>query len=343
MITGDHAETALAIGRQLALVDGLAAMTGAEVDALDDRALAAAVPQVDVFARTSAEHKLRIVRALQGEGAIVAMTGDGVNDAPALKQADVGMAMGQKGSEAAREAAEMVLLDDNFASIVAAVREGRTVYDNILKVITWMLPTNGGETLAVVAAILAGFALPMSATQILWINLILEVTLSLVLAFEPPEPGVMTRPPRDARAPLLSPFLVWRVVLVSVLMAAAALFVFFLALGRGDPLEYARTLVVNMIVAIEIFYLVNVRHLHDGALSWRATLGTPAVLAAIAGVLVGQLAFTYAPFMQEIFGTRPLRPADIALVAAIGFGLMLLLEAEKRAFRRFGVFRELRG
>lgn len=342
MITGDHAETAVAIGRQLGLDDRLLAMTGAEVDALDDAALAAAVPRVSVFARTSPEHKLRIVRALQADGAIVAMTGDGVNDAPALKQADVGTAMGRKGTEAAREASEMVLLDDNFASIVAAVSEGRTVYDNIRKVISWSLPTNGGEALAVIVAILAGFALPMSATQILWVNLILTVTLGLVLAFEPPEPGVMERRPRDAGAPLLSPFLVWRVVVVSGLMATAALAVFFHALGRGETLEYARTMVVNMVVVAEIFYLFNVRYLHMRSLTWRGALGTPAVLGAISAVVVAQVAFTYAPFMHVIFASRPLTVADGAMILAIGVGLMLLLEAEKLAMRRLGWFEELR-
>jgi magnesium-transporting ATPase (P-type) len=346
MITGDHVDTAVAIGRQLGLGPGDGgrpeAMTGAEVDALSDSELARAVERVSVFARTSPEHKLRIVRALQADGAIVAMTGDGVNDAPALKQADVGTAMGRKGTAAAREAAEMVLLDDNFASIVAAVSEGRTVYDNIRKVIAWTLPTNGGEAFAVIVAILLGFSLPMSATQILWVNLILTVTLGLVLAFEPPEPGVMDRPPRDAAAPLLSPFLVWRVALVSVLMAAAGLFVFLFALGRGDELAYARTLVVNMIVVAEIFYLFNVRYLHMRSLTFRGALGTPAVLLAIAAVVAGQLAFTYAPFMQDIFDSRPVRFVDGAAIIALGIGLMLLLEAEKVAMRRLGRFEELR-
>ncbi|WP_299130888.1 HAD-IC family P-type ATPase [uncultured Amaricoccus sp.] len=342
MITGDHVDTAAAIGRQLGLDERPRTMTGAEVDALDDAALAAAAPEISVFARASPEHKLRIVRALQADGGIVAMTGDGVNDAPALKQADVGVAMGHKGTEAAREASEMVLLDDNFASIVAAVAEGRTVYDNIRKVISWTLPTNGGEALAVVVAILAGFALPMSPTQILWVNLVLTVTLGLVLAFEPPEPGVMDRPPRDARAPLLSPFLVWRVIVVSCLMAAAALFVFWLSQGRGDEIAYARTLVVNMVVTAEIFYLFNVRYLRMRSLTWRGALGTPAVLAAVACVVAAQIAFTYAPVMQALFDTRPVALADGAMVLAIGAGLMLLLEVEKLAMRRFGLFRELR-
>ncbi|WP_346344642.1 HAD-IC family P-type ATPase [Sphingomonas sp. dw_22] len=341
MITGDHVTTALAIARQLGLADDPQAITGAELDGLSDAELAVLVRRVSVFARTSPEHKLRIVRALQADGAIVAMTGDGVNDAPSLKQADVGTAMGRKGTEAAKEAAEMVLLDDNFASIVSAVHEGRTVYDNIRKVTSWTIPTNGGETLVVVLAIFAGFALPMTATQILWVNLILEGTLGLALAFEPSEPGVMRRRPRRPDAPLLSSFLLWRVVLVSVLLAGAALGVFFYALDAGRDIATARTMVVNMLVVGEIFYLFNVRYLHKGSISWRGALGTPAVLAAIGVVVAGQLAFTYAPFMNEIFASRPLSLADGALIVGIGIALMVLLEGEKLLMRRIGWFEEL--
>src|SRR5690606_13366406 len=185
-----------------------------------------------VFARTSPEHKLRIVRALQSRGAVVAMTGDGVNDAPSLKQADVGIAMGRKGTEAAKEAAEVVLADDNFASIAAAVYEGRTVYDNIRKVIAWTLPTNGGEVLTIIVAMAFGMMLPMTPAQILWVNMILTVTLGLVLAFEPPEPGVMARSPRQANAPLLSPFMLWRIGFVSVLFVIGAVSIFQWALAR---------------------------------------------------------------------------------------------------------------
>ncbi len=342
MITGDHVATALAIARQINLADDPQAITGAELDTLSDDKLIELVQRVSVFARTSPEHKLRIVRALQSDGAIVAMTGDGVNDAPSLKQADVGTAMGRKGTEAAKEASEMVLLDDNFASIVAAIHEGRTVYDNIRKVISWTLPTNGGETLAVVLAILVGFALPMTATHILWINLILAATLGLVLAFEPSEPGVMARPPRRAGAPLLSPFLLWRVVLVSVLLAGISLGIFFHALDTGRDIETARTMVVNVLVVAEIFYLFNVRYLHMRSLTWRGALGTPAVLGAIAVVVVAQLLFTYAPFMHALFNSRPLTLADGALIVSIGIALMLLLEGEKMLMRRLGWFDELR-
>ncbi len=313
MITGDHLLTARAIGRQLGL------------------------PHDVVHARATPEDKLRLVRELQARGEVVAMTGDGVNDAPALKQADVGVAMGIKGTAASKEAAEMVLLDDNFASIVAAVHEGRTVHDNIRKVVAWTLPTNGGEALTVVAAMVSGLALPMSAVQILWVNLVADVALGLALAFEPPEPGVMCRPPRRPDAPLLSRFLLWRVVLVSVLFAAISLTVFFSAQALGRSLESARTLVVNTLVVLQISYLFNVRYLHAASVTWRGALGTPAVLWALAAVLAAQLAFTYAPFMQAWFDTRPVAPLDGALVLACGVAFMALLEAEKHLLRRRGV------
>jgi len=334
MITGDHAATAAAIADQLGLAKDSPALTGQDIDSLEEGALAETVRKTSVFARTSPEHKLRLVEALQSEGAVIAMTGDGVNDAPALKRADVGVAMGRNGTEAAKEASEVVLADDNFASIVAAVREGRTVYDNLMKVIGWTLPTNGGETLIIVAAILFGLTTPITPVQILWINMVTAVALGLVLAFEPAEPDIMRRAPRAPDEPLLSPLLLWRVGFVSLLFAIGAFGMFAWSEARGLSTETARTIVVNTVVVMEIFYLFSVRYLHGTSVTWRGVLGTPAVLIGVGGIVVLQLVFTYAPFMQILFQTRAVAFADGLVILAVGVGLFMILELEKFVRRR---------
>ena len=334
MITGDHAATAAAIARLLKLDDEPKVITGQALDRLDDAELEKVAREVTVFARTSPVHKLRLVTALQASGAVTAMTGDGVNDAPALKRADIGVAMGSRGTEAAKEAAELVLADDNFASIVAAVREGRTVYDNLRKVIEWTLPTNGGEVAGIIVAIAFGLTLPMTAIQLLWINLATAVTLGLTLAFEPTEPGAMQRPPRDVNEPLLSGFLLWRVGLVSLLFMAGVFGIFFYALGQGLSLEVARTMVVNTIVVMEIFYLFSIRYVHGPSITWTGVLGTPAVLIGVALVVAMQFAFTYVPAMQRIFGTAPIGLLDGLLIVGVGVALLLLVELEKRIVDR---------
>jgi magnesium-transporting ATPase (P-type) len=255
MITGDHVETARAIGAALGIGKGEPALTGAEIEGLDDETLRTVVHDIDIYARTSPGHKLRLVEALQHNRAVVAMTGDGVNDAPALKRADIGVAMGRKGTDAAKEAAAMVLTDDNFATIGNAIREGRGVYDNIRKFVLFMLPTNGGEALVVIVGILFDLPLPLTPAQVLWINLATSSTLGVALAFEPTESDVMQRPPRDPRAGLLDRLLAWRVVFVSLLMMAATLTLFLWQLDLGAGIDSARTMAVNTIVACEIFWL----------------------------------------------------------------------------------------
>ncbi len=330
MITGDHATTAREIARQLGIAEDPKVLTGQELDQLDEEQLRRAARETAVFARTTPEHKLRLVEALQADGLTVAMTGDGVNDAPALKRADVGIAMGEKGTEVAKEAAEVVLADDNFASIVAAVREGRTVYDNVMKVIAWTLPTNGGEGLTIIAALAAGFALPLTPVQILWINTITAVALGLTFAFEPMEPGAMQRPPRAAYQPILTLDLLWRILFVSLLFVTATFGVFFWAQSMGSSLELARTMVVNTLVVMEIAYLFSVRYVHGTSLTWAGVVGTPAVLIGVGAVAIAQLAFTYLPVFQILFGSRPLSLFEGAVVIAIGAVLLTVVEMEKQ-------------
>lgn len=330
MITGDHAGTAAAIAAQIRLENPDRVLTGVDLDAMDDSQLALEVAGVDVFARTSPEHKLRLVTALQANGLSVAMTGDGVNDAPALKRADAGIAMGLKGSEAAKEAADLVLADDNFASIAAAVREGRTVYDNLKKVISWTLPTNAGESMVVILALLVGMSMPVTAVQILWINLITGITLGIALAFEPTEVGTMERPPRPRNAPILSGGLVWHVVLVALLFLAAVFGVFAYAKGKGYPLELAQTMAMNTLVVLEIFHLFFIRNIHSTSLTWAAVRGTRVVWIVVISITLAQFAITYLAPLQAILGTRSVPLADGLLIVGIGAAFFAIIEIEKQ-------------
>lgn len=333
MITGDHRITAGAIGSNIGIGDGQHVVTGAELDHMNEEQLRSTATQVDIFARTNPEHKLRLVKALQHDGEIVAMTGDGVNDAPALKRADIGVAMGQKGTEVAKEAAEMILIDDNFASIVHAVEEGRTVYDNIRKTIVYILPTNGGEVGIILLAIILGMALPITPLQILWVNMVTTVTLSISLSFERPEHGVMSQPPHDPNASILSGFLLWRFFFVTLLMIAGGFALYFWEISQGATIELARTVMVNVLVVCEIFYLFNCRYLAASVCSRQGILGNRYVLLAVGLVLILQLLFTYSSVMQQLFGTVALDAAAWGRIIAIGLLLFLMIEFEKWLFR----------
>jgi magnesium-transporting ATPase (P-type) len=243
--------------------------------------------------------------------------------------------MGQKGSEAAKEAAELVLLDDNFASIAAAVREGRTAYDNIKKVISWTLPTNGGEAATVIVALLFGITLPVTPIQILWINLVTAVTLGIALAFEPTELGTMRRPPRGRNEPLLSGRLVWHVVLVAALFLCAVFGVFEYALDRGYSVDLARTMVLNTIVVLEIFHLFFIRNIYGTSLNWGAVRGTRIVWLTVIAVTVAQFAITYLGPLQRVFATKPVAVPDGFLIVAIGAAFFALLEIEKQLHLTF--------
>jgi magnesium-transporting ATPase (P-type) len=335
MVTGDHKLTACAIARQLGLEQTDLAVTGRELETVTDDALRDLVSRIDVFARAAPEQKLRLVKAIQADGEVCAMTGDGVNDAPALKQADIGIAMGIEGTEAAKEAAEMVLADDNFATIAAAVEEGRKIYDNIRKVILFLLPTNGGQSLVILAAVAAGMALPITPVQILWVNMITVVTLALALGFEPAEPDVMERPPRRVDEPILTRFLLWRVVFVSLLLLVAVFAAFVWQQSAGADIEVARTLAVNTLVVGQIFYLFNSRQLASSSLRLDSLLGSRPALIACGAVIVLQLAWTYAPPLQTLFGSAALEPRHWLAAVAAGASLFLIVEAEKAVLRRF--------
>ena len=334
MITGDHKITAAAIAKMLGIGDGHSAMAGVEIEAMNDGALQEAVRNIDVFARASPEHKLRLVKAIQANGQVVAMTGDGVNDAPALKRADIGVAMGIKGTEVTKEAAAMVLADDNFASITAAVREGRTVYNNIEKALLFMLPTNVAQGLVILVAIVFGFILPVTAPQILWVNMITSVALGLVISFEPHEPDVMQRQPRAVSRPILDAFALWRVGFVGIALVTLTLVAFFWMKSLQASDELARTVAVNTLVIGQIFYLLNSRFKTDSSLSIAAHLGNRYVPMGIGAVVILQLLFTYAPPLQNLFGTAAVPLALWPWLLLGGLALFLVVEIEKLILRK---------
>jgi magnesium-transporting ATPase (P-type) len=329
MITSDHPVTATAIAASVGLRGPT--VTGPELDALDDLAFDAAARNAVIVARATPEHKQRLIESLQRQGRSSAMTGDGFNDAPALMKADVGVAMGGRGTEAARAAADIVLADDNFASIIAAVREGRTVYDNIRKAVAYILPTSFGEAGLIVLAVLTGQPLPITALQILWINLITEATLSVAIAFDPPEPDIMQRAPRARHSRLLSRFLVWRIAVVSLLMTAGGWLLFHTL--AGSSLELARTVVVNALVGFEIAYLLNCRRLRASALDFGLLARNRVVIVSIAAVIVLQALFTYTGSLNALFGSVPLGAAQWLLIAMLGVAFFFVIELEKRLTR----------
>jgi magnesium-transporting ATPase (P-type) len=334
MITGDHAATAAAIAHQIGLQGAAGsdpdsyAVNGHRLAQLADHELVEVAWQTTVFARVSPEQKLRLVEALQAGGQVVAMTGDGVNDAPALKQADIGVAMGVGGTEVAKEAADMVLTDDNFSTIEAAVEEGRAVFDNLVKFITWTLPTNIGEGLVVLVAVFAGLELPITPVQILWINMTTAVLLGLMLAFEGKEPGIMERPPRRPQTPVITTELAVRVGLVSLMLLMGAFGLFEWTLLQGRSLETARTVAVNMFVFGELFYLFNCRSLRYSMFRLGVFSNRWLVLGVAVMVLL-QLLFTYSPAMNRLFGSAPMGSLEWAWVLGGGLAIYTVVGIEK--------------
>ena len=340
MITGDHAKTARSIGEQMNIGRGRPAITGRELEQADDDELVRLACDHDVFARTSPEHKLRIVQALQRHDEVVAMTGDGVNDAPALKRADVGIAMGIKGTEATKQAADMVLVDDNFASIERAIYEGRTIYDNLKKTILFLLPTNGAEALMVMAAVILALEyMPITPVQILWVNMITAVTLALALAFEPAEEGVMRRPPRRSDEPIVGRYAILRIIAVAIIIGSLSLASFFGAKADGLSIELARTIAVNTLVAGQLFYLFSSRFLVDPSYTRAGLFGNPIALGSAGALIFFQMVFTYTPIFQTWFATEGLQLQHWVPVIGAGMVVFVAAEMEKAIWRRLGVHR----
>ncbi|MEE2730394.1 MAG: HAD-IC family P-type ATPase [Pseudomonadota bacterium] len=333
MITGDNPHTAGAIARQLGL-QANRVMTGAELDQIDPEQFPQRVQACDVYARTSPEHKLRIVQALQQQQQVVAMTGDGVNDAPALRKADIGIAMGRKGTDAAKDASDIVLTDDNFATLVQAVREGRTVYDNIVKAILFILPTSLAEASVISVAILLGLVLPITPAQILWVNMITAITLALALSFEPAEPHIMGLGPRPPQQGLMTAAVLQRLLIVGALGSVLVFGLFYWSLQQGDSVEQARTLAVNALVFYEIFYLFNCRS-HRPLWQHSQPLGSWPVWLAVSAVVILQMLFNYLPGFKELFQSQGLSPQQWLWVIGGAGGIMVLVELGKAATLRF--------
>jgi cation-transporting P-type ATPase F len=331
MVTGDHALTAKAIARQIGLngVSGsereLMVVTGRELERLSDLELRSTAERATVFARMAPEQKLRLVKTLQSSGHVVAMTGDGVNDAPALKQADIGVAMGVAGTDVAKDAADMLLTDDNFATIEAAVEEGRNVFDNLTKFIIWTLPTNFGQGLIILAAVFAGAALPILPVQMLWVNMTTVLLLGLMLVFEPRELDLMQRPPRGPKTPIMTGPLILRICLVSAIMLAGAFGLFLWEQrAHGARLVEARTIAVNVIVVVVAFYLLNCRSLTRSVFAL-GVFSNPWLLVGMGTMLLAQLLFTYAPLMNRLFQTAPVSGeawTHILAVAVVGYAVV---------------------
>lgn len=333
MITGDHADTALSIADELGLnSDGV--LTGEELKKLSDKELLDVLIHTHVIARADPEDKMRVVGLLQSIGHYVAMTGDGVNDAPALKLADIGIAMGKKGTDAARNSSDLVLTDNNFSTITKAVMQGRVVFDNIKKSLLFMLPTNGGETGLIVSAIVMGITMPITVAQILWVNMVTTITLDFALAFERPEENIMKRPPRSAKEKLITKPLVYRIIFVSILMTAIGLAAFYWELSRGNSIDLARTTVLNALVFAEITYLLNVKYFTKSSISLKALFENRFIYRIIIILIILQISITYLPFFNNVFNTTPIGLDSWGFIILIALAKFFVVEIEKFFWRR---------
>lgn len=333
MITGDHAETAKAIGRDMGIGNGKDVLQGKDLQLMSDRDLKDAVKEYHIFARTSPEHKLRLVNALQENNIICAMTGDGVNDAPALKKADVGIAMGIKGTEVTKDASEMVLADDNFSTIVDAVEEGRRIYDNLKKTILFILPTNGAESFLIIASILFGTMMPLTPVQILWVNMVTSITVSLALAFESIEKDTMKRPPRATNEPLLSGYFIWRILFVSILIGGGTLWLGLYLKDAGMSEDQVRTITLQTIVISQLFHLFNCRSIRGSAFN-DDFFSNKAIYVVAVLLFLLQFSITYIPFMNQVFGTVPITVSQWQYPYYLGIVVFAVIEIEKAIMRK---------